>query len=310
MKIAFLFPGQGSQAVGMGKSLYDAFSKAKEVFQEVDDALNESLSKLMFEGPLETLSLTHNTQPALMAVSMAVFRMFPKTESAFFAGHSLGEYSAHAALGTFSLKDTAQLLRIRGLAMQDAVPVGVGGMSALIGAGGIEKANALCDAVSTKEAFCSVANDNSSEQIVISGHKVALDLIPEKVAEFGFRRAIPLSVSAPFHCALMQPAAEKMTEAFCSKIQHQSNIGHLIANVTARPLESQEFVIPSLVEQITARVRWRETMNYLVEQGVSHFIEVGSGKVLSGLVKRAFPEVKVYSVEHPEDVDGVIKEVF
>lgn len=309
--IAFLFPGQGSQSVGMGKAVYDAFSEAREVIDVVGDALNQKLSTLMFDGPLEELSLTRNTQPALMATSMAVFQVLKKHASksfseAYFAGHSLGEYSAHAAIETFSLADTARLLRIRGDAMQAAVPVGVGGMAALIGAGGIEQAEALCELVSTSNSKCSVANDNSAEQIVISGHKPAIDLAIEKASEFGFRRALLLPVSAPFHCALMAPAAEAMERAF-EAIETPSQLkGKLIANVTCNLVSTGDEAKALLVQQVVGRVRWRETIQQLTARGVTQFIEVGSGKVLSGLVKRISPDAAVVSVETPADIELVL----
>lgn len=312
--IAFLFPGQGSQSVGMGKAVYDAFPEAREVIDSVDDALNEKLSNLMFEGPQEQLSLTRNTQPALMPVSMAVFRVLQKNSSknlmsAYFAGHSLGEYSAHAAIHTFSLANTARLLRIRGDAMQQAVPVGIGGMAALIGAGGIERAEALCQAVSSSDSFCAVANDNSAEQIVVSGHKAAIEDVIAKASEFGFRRALMLPVSAPFHCKLMQPAADVM-EAALSEIDVVERLNApLIANVTCGLVATGQEAKELLVQQVTGRVRWRETMQDLKNRGVTKFIEVGSGKVLTGLVKRSMPEVATYSVETPEEIDTVLKEV-
>jgi [acyl-carrier-protein] S-malonyltransferase len=309
--IAFLFPGQGSQALGMGKAVYEAFSEAREVIDAVDDALNQKLSTLMFDGPLEDLSLTRNTQPALMAVSMAVFHVLKKHASkdisvAYFAGHSLGEYSAHAAIETFALADTARLLRIRGDAMQTAVPVGVGAMAALIGAGGIEQAEVLCELVSTSSSKCSVANDNSAEQIVISGHKSAIDSAIEKAAEFGFRRALLLPVSAPFHCALMAPAAEAMERAL-EPIEIPERLhGKLIANVSCELIATGDEAKALLVQQVVGRVRWRETIQQLTARGVTQFIEVGSGKVLAGLVKRIAPDAAVVSVETPTDIEAVL----
>lgn len=312
--IAFLFPGQGSQSVGMGKLLCEAFHEAREVIELVDDALEEKLSDVMFDGPIDALSLTRNTQPALMAVSLAAFNVLKKHASkdlkaAYFAGHSLGEYSAHAAIDTFTVQDTARLLRIRGDAMQQAVPVGVGGMAALIGAGGIEQAEALCELVSTSDAMCSVANDNSAEQIVVSGHKAAIEQVLAKASEFGFRRALPLPVSAPFHCALMQPAAEVMRAALENVAVPETLQGKLIANVTCDLVTSGEEAKALLVQQVVGRVRWRETIMKLSAEGVTHFIEVGSGKVLTGLVKRILPDATAYNVEVPGDVETVLKEV-
>lgn len=312
--IAFLFPGQGSQSVGMGKLLCEAFHEAREVIELVDDALEEKLSDVMFDGPIDALSLTRNTQPALMAVSLAAFKVLQKHASkdlkaAYFAGHSLGEYSAHAAIDTFTVQDTARLLRIRGDAMQQAVPVGVGGMAALIGAAGIEQAEALCELVSTSDAMCSVANDNSAEQIVVSGHKAAIEQVLAKASEFGFRRALPLPVSAPFHCALMQPAAEVMQAALENVAVPETLQGKLIANVTCDLVTSGEEAKALLVQQVVGRVRWRETIMKLSAEGVTHFIEVGSGKVLTGLVKRILPDATAYNVEVPGDVETVLKEV-
>jgi [acyl-carrier-protein] S-malonyltransferase len=311
--IALLFPGQGSQAIGMGKAVYEAFPEAREVIDAVNDALNEKLSSLMFDGPLEELSLTRNTQPALMAVSMAVFKVLKKNaskqfEDAYFAGHSLGEYSAHAAIETFTVQDTARLLRIRGDAMQQAVPVGVGAMAALIGAGGIENAEKLCDIVSSADTMCSVANDNSAEQIVISGHTPAIEAAIAKAAEFGFRRALPLPVSAPFHCGLMKPAATVMEQALAEVKTPEILKGKLITNVTCDIVKTGEEAKALLVQQVIGRVRWRETIQSLSSRGVTQFIEVGSGKVLAGLVKRILPEAPVVSVETPADIESVLKE--
>jgi [acyl-carrier-protein] S-malonyltransferase len=312
--IAFLFPGQGSQAIGMGKAIYDAFSEAKDVIDAVDDALEEKLSQLMFDGSIDQLSLTRNTQPALMAVSLAVFTVLQKHASknlaaAYFAGHSLGEYSAHAAIHTFTLQDTARLLRIRGDAMQTAVPVGVGGMAALIGDGGITQAEALCQSVSDATRLCEVANDNAPEQIVISGHKVAIDLASSKAAEFGFRRALPLPVSAPFHCSLMQSAADVMSEALMQVNVSDRLSSKLVANVTCEIVETGQEAKDLLIRQITGRVRWRETIQKLAKEGVTQFIEVGAGKVLAGLVKRIISEAVTYSVETPDDIEKILKEV-
>jgi [acyl-carrier-protein] S-malonyltransferase len=312
--IAFLFPGQGSQAIGMGKAVYEAFPEAKEVIDLVDDALNQKLSTMMFDGSLEELSLTRNTQPALMAVSMAVFQVLKKHASkdisdSYFAGHSLGEYSAHAAIETFALADTARLLRIRGDAMQQAVPVGVGAMAALIGAGGIEQAEALCELVSSRDAKCSVANDNSAEQIVISGHKTAIDQAIAKAAEFGFRRALLLPVSAPFHCALMAPAALVMEKALEPVATPETLHGKLIANVSCDLVSTGDEAKALLVQQVIGRVRWRETIQSLTARGVTQFVEVGSGKVLAGLVKRIVSDAAVVSVETPADIEGVLKDI-
>lgn len=313
--IAFLFPGQGSQAIGMGKAVYEAFSESREVIDAVDDALNEKLSAMMFDGAIEDLSLTRNTQPALMAVSMAIFSVLKKHASkdisgAYFAGHSLGEYSAHAAIETFTLADTARLLRIRGDAMQQAVPVGVGGMAALIGAGGIEQAEALCELVSSSDAKCSVANDNSAEQIVISGHKTAIDQAIANASEFGFRRALPLPVSAPFHCGLMAPAATVMEQALEPIVTPTTLQGKLIANVTCDLVSTGDEAKAVLIQQVIGRVRWRETIQSLTARGVTQFIEVGSGKVLAGLVKRIIPDAAVVSVENPADIEAMLKGIF
>ncbi len=314
--IAFLFPGQGSQSVGMGKAFYDAFPESKEVFQEVDEALSEPLSKMIFDGPADELSLTRNTQPALMAVSLSVFRSLEKhvgsdIRNYVYAGHSLGEYSAHAAINTFSLQNTAKLLRIRGDAMQEAVPLGVGSMAALIGSGGLNKAEELCTAVSSESNFCAVANDNSAEQIVVSGHKSAIDGLLEKAKDFGFRRALLLPVSAPFHCQLMKPAADIMGSAL-EEIEVPNKLStKLIANVSCDVVTSGKQAKELLVQQVTGRVRWRETMEKLYFEGVRTFVEVGSGKVLSSMARRAFSDdAKIYNIEQPQDLDTVMKEVF
>jgi [acyl-carrier-protein] S-malonyltransferase len=311
MSLAFLFPGQGSQAVGMGADLADAFSAAREVFQEVDDALGQKLSKLMRDGPDDQLTLTENAQPALMAVSLAVMRTLEKEfgvgvdKAAFVAGHSLGEYSALAAAGAISLADTARLLKLRGQAMQRAVPVGEGAMASLIG----PKADVALaeEAASAGSAVgvCVVANDNNAGNVVISGSKAAVDLAIEKAKELG-ARAILLNVSAPFHCPLMQPAADEMAEAL-AKATILAPRAPLVANVTARPTLDPEAIRHMLVEQVTGRVRWRESMLWLAEGGVTRFAEAGAGKVLSGMAKRIAPDADATPLNAPADLEAFAK---
>ncbi len=312
MSLAFLFPGQGSQAVGMGADLAEAFASAREVFQEVDDALGQKLFALMREGPEDQLTLTENAQPALMAVSLAVTRTLEKEfgvgieRAAFVAGHSLGEYSALAACGAISLADTARLLKLRGQAMQRAVPVGAGAMASLIGPKtDVALAEAAAEAGSAV-GVCVVANDNNNGNVVISGDKAAVDLAIEKAKELG-ARAIPLNVSAPFHCPLMQPAADEMAQALSSATILAPR-APLVANVTARPTLDPEEIRRLLVEQVTGRVRWRESMIWLAgEGGVTRFAEAGAGKVLSGMAKRIAPDTEATPLNTPADLEAFAK---
>jgi [acyl-carrier-protein] S-malonyltransferase len=312
MSLAFIFPGQGSQAVGMGADLADAFAAAREVFQEVDDALSQKLSKLMREGPEAELTLTENAQPALMAVSLAVMRTLerefgvPVTKAAFVAGHSLGEYSALAAAGAISVADTARLLKLRGQAMQRAVPVGEGAMASLIG----PKTDVALAEEAAKAGsalgVCVVANDNNQGNVVISGAKAAVDAAIEKAKELG-ARAIPLNVSAPFHCPLMQPAADEMAKALAGAAILAPR-APLVANVTARPTLDPEAIRRMLVEQVTGRVRWRESMEWLAgEGGVTRFAEAGAGKVLSGMAKRIAPDAEATPLNAPADLEAFAK---
>ena len=309
MGLAFIFPGQGSQAVGMGAELADAFAAAREVFQETDEALGQSLSRLMREGPIEELTLTENAQPALMAVSLAVMRVLEREfgvgvdRATFVAGHSLGEYSALAAAGALSLADTARLLKLRGQAMQRAVPVGEGAMASLIGPkADLDLAEAAAQA-GAAAGTCVVANDNNVGNVVISGHKAAVDLAVIKAKELG-AKAILLNVSAPFHCPLMRPAAEEMAEALANAAI-QAPRAPLVANVTARPVLEPETIRALLVEQITGRVRWRESITWLAGEGeVTRFAEAGAGKVLSGIVKRIAPDAATAALNVPADLEA------
>lgn len=312
MSLAFIFPGQGSQAVGMGADLAQAFAPAREVFQEVDDALGQKLSVLMREGPEGDLTLTENAQPALMAVSLAVARTLEKEfgigieRAAFVAGHSLGEYSALAAAGAITLADTARLLKLRGQAMQRAVPVGEGAMASLIGPKTDVALAEAAAAAGAEVGICVVANDNNQGNVVISGSKAAVDRAIEKAKELG-ARAIPLNVSAPFHCPLMQPAADQMAQALAEATILAPRTP-LVANVTARPVHDPEEIRRLLVEQVTGRVRWRESMEWLVGQGgVTRFAEAGSGKVLSGMAKRIAPDAEATPLNTPEDLEAFAK---
>jgi [acyl-carrier-protein] S-malonyltransferase len=309
MAVAFTFPGQGSQAVGMGKDLADAFPEARRVFEEVDDALGQKLSTIMWEGPEATLTLTANAQPALMAASLAAARALEargfslKEKVSYVAGHSLGEYSALAAAGMFSIADTARLLRIRGDAMQAAVPVGEGAMAAIIGLeqGDVE---AAC-AEAAKGSVCQVANDNGGGQLVISGARAAVELAARLCTEKGAKRALMLQVSAPFHSALMRPAAETMREALAG-VKKNAPVVPIVANVTASPLSNADEIVARLVEQVTGRVRWRETVEWFAANGVTTLYEVGPGKVLSGLARRINREVATVSVGAAADVEAVL----
>jgi [acyl-carrier-protein] S-malonyltransferase len=312
MAKAFVFPGQGSQVVGMGKGLAQAFAPARAVFQEVDEALHQRLSALMFEGPESELTLTVNAQPALMAASLAVLRVLEAEagldlakDAAFVAGHSLGEYSALAAAGSFSIADAARLLRRRGEAMQQAVSVGKGSMAALIGVD-YEVAMAIAAEAQKKagaDMTCAVANDNGGGQVVISGSKLAVDRAIDISKAKGVRRAIPLPVSAPFHCALMKPAAEVMAAAL-AKIDIKPPKVPVVANVLAAPVEDPREILKRLVEQVTGTVRWRESVLFMAERGVSEFIELGSGCVLTGLLKRIVSNAVGISVGTPDDIEA------
>ncbi len=306
MSIAFVFPGQGSQAGGMGKALAEQFAVARAVFEEVDAALGQKLSDLIWNGPEAELTLTENAQPALMAVSMAVVRIL-ETEhgiavgatASYVAGHSLGEYSALAAARTFSITDAARLLRIRGRAMQAATPVGTGAMAALLG---LDFAAAVGVAAEAAQGeVCQAANDNSDGQVVVSGHKTAVERALEIAKAKGAKRAILLPVSAPFHCTLMRPAADAMAEAL-SKAELKVPVVPVIVNVLAAPITDPADIRKRLVEQVTGTVRWRESVAAMSALGVSTFVELGSGKVLTGLAKKNAPEAKTFAIGTPEDV--------
>ena len=312
MTRAFLFPGQGSQAVGMGKALADAFVPAGDVFQEVDDALSQRLSRLMWEGPESDLTLTENAQPAIMAFSIAIIRVLQKEggldiarHARLVAGHSLGEYSALCAAGAFSLADTARLLKARGQAMQSAVPVGAGAMIALIGAE-IDAAEAVAKQASAEGGVCVVANDNAPGQVVLSGSKDAMDRVADIAKGAGIKRAIPLSVSAPFHCPLMQPAADVMADAL-AKVTIRPLAVPVLANVTAAEASEPEMVRRLLVEQVTARVRWRESMLALKGLGVDTTVEIGGNKVLTGMVKRIDKELQTVTLDAPAEIEAFAK---
>ena len=309
---AFLFPGQGSQAVGMGAALAEASAAARDVFGEVDEALGQHLFKLLREGPDEELKLTENAQPAIMANALAVFRALTDEGGVsldraahFVAGHSLGEYSALAAAGSFDLATTAKLLKLRGQAMQAAVPVGVGAMAALLGAD-LNLAQRIAAAAAEGEV-CTVANDNDPSQVVLSGHKGAIDRAIALAKEMGAKRAVPLPVSAPFHCPLMQPAADAMADAL-GKTEIVAPAVPLFANVTAQAVADPAIIRSQLVEQVTGMVRWRESIANMAAAGVEEFVELG-GKVLGPMVKRIAPDARVTSVVAIEDVESIAKEL-
>ena len=309
-KFAFIFPGQGSQFVGMGKDLAEAFPAAKEVFEAVDEALGQDLSGLMWGGSEDDLKLTANTQPALMAVSVAAMRALESgfgigaSQAAFVAGHSLGEYSALAATGAISVPDCAQILRIRGDAMQAAVPAGVGAMAALLGATP-EQAADLC-AIGAVEGPCEIANDNAPGQIVISGAKAAIELACSKAKELGIKKAVPLPVSAPFHCSLMQPAADAMAEALAG-IEIMAPVTPLVANVTAVAGTDPDAIRAQLVAQVTGQVRWTETVQYMAAEGVGVTIEAGAGKVLSVMNRRTVRELEGLTMGTPDEIEAAAR---
>ncbi|BCH17628.1 MULTISPECIES: ACP S-malonyltransferase [unclassified Mesorhizobium] len=309
MAVAFTFPGQGSQAVGMGKDLADAFPESRQIFEEVDDALGENLSKLIWEGPEERLTLTANAQPALMAVSLAAIRALEsrglslKEKVAYVAGHSLGEYSALAAAGFVSVADAARLLRIRGNAMQAAVPAGEGAMAAIIG---LEQADveAAC-AEAAKESICQIANDNGGGQLVISGTRAAVELAAKLCTDKGAKRALLLQVSAPFHSALMAPAAEVMRDALAGVTKNAPFVP-VVSNVSVTPSSDPDAIAHRLVEQVTGRVRWRETVEWFGANGIATLYEVGAGKVLSGLARRINRDIATGAVGTPADVEAAL----
>ena len=305
---AFIFPGQGSQAVGMGAALAGASQQARDVLQEVDEALGQNLARLMAEGPAEELMLTENAQPAIMANAIATLRASGidlEDKADFVAGHSLGEYSALCAAGSFGLATTARLLKRRGQAMQAAVPVGEGAMAALLGAN-LALAEEIAEAAAQGQV-CTVANDNDPSQVVISGHRAAIERALDIAREKGAKRAILLPVSAPFHCSLMQPAADAMAAAL-AEVEMEPPAVSLYANVTAAPVDSPEHIRELLVEQVTGMVRWRESVEAMAAAGVTHFVEFG-GKVLGPMVKRIASDARVTSVVTMDDIDALVKEI-
>ncbi|MBN67320.1 MAG: [acyl-carrier-protein] S-malonyltransferase [Rickettsiales bacterium] len=312
MTTALIFPGQGSQAVGMGQALAENFAAARAVFEEVDDALNQHLSKIMFEGPEADLTATENTQPAIMACSIAALRVmeaemgFKVADAAsFVAGHSLGEYAALTAAGTFTLAEAAKLLRIRGEAMQAAVPAGEGAMAAIIGPS-FDEVQAIANEANGDGEICEVANYNNDQQIVLSGSAKGIERAIEIAKEKGAKRAVPLAVSAPFHCSLMQPAAERMAQALADADVKAPCVS-VVANVNAQAVSDAATIRDLLVQQVTSMVKWRESVSYMKDQGVDRMIEIGHGNVLSGLVKRIDRDIVTVNISQPADLDGFAK---
>ncbi|WP_209596803.1 ACP S-malonyltransferase [Ruegeria sp. HKCCSP351] len=309
MTLAFVFPGQGAQTIGMGKALAEAYPAAQAIFDEVDDALGEKLSSLIWDGDIADLTLTQNAQPALMATSMAAMRALEAegvsvSKAAFVAGHSLGEYSALAAAGALSVADTARLLRTRGQAMQSAVPVGEGAMAAILGLD-LEAVRAVAEEAAQGEV-CQAANDNDPTQVVVSGSKAAVERAAEIAKEKGAKRAVMLPVSAPFHCALMKPAADVMAEALAA-VEIKAPVVPLVANVRAEAVSEPDLIHQLLVEQVTGSVRWRESVQYMAAQGVTETWEIGAGKALSGMIRKIDREIAGKAVGTPEDVQKAIQ---
>ncbi|MBI1274891.1 ACP S-malonyltransferase [bacterium] len=310
MPLALTFPGQGSQAVGMGKAFAESYAEARHVFEEADDAIGFKLSKIIFEGPESDLTLTVNTQPAIMTTSVAILRVIEKqlgltaAKAAYVAGHSLGEYSALCAAGSFTLADAARLLKLRGLAMQEAVPVGEGAMAAILGLE-IDEIKSITDACASTDT-CQIANDNCPGQVVISGAKRAIERAVDMAKERGAKRSVLLAVSAPFHCSLMFSAQQKMQQALEATTINKPVVP-LIANVTAEEAEQPDVIRRLLIEQVTGMVRWRESVNYMVDNGVKTLVEIGHGNVLTGLTKRINREVRAISVSSPADLEALEK---